>query len=340
MGGEIGVNSEEGVGSEFWFTVRLGLDSGATHEPTLEPADLKGTRILIVDDNATNREILTKRTTSWGMRPLSFPNGVLALQALYKAIEDSDPFLIAVIDMQMPGMNGETLGKAIRADVRLAATRLVMLTSMGTGGDEKHFEALGFAGFATKPIRHQELKSVLSLILSRPTNVESASQHIVTRRMAQDLLAPSINCKARILLAEDNITNQQVALGLLKKLGLRADAVANGQEVLNSLETIPYDLILMDVQMPEMDGLEATRRIRAQKAESLERHSSSHHSSVHVPNPHIPIIAMTAHAMQGDRERCLAAGMNDFVTKPVSIQALADALSKWLPLPADPVSPP
>jgi len=315
MNGEAGVNSEEGKGSEFWFTARLGKQAGDADMESTLPADLQNVRALIVDDNASNREILSTRLASWGMRPTEAMDGSAALRDLNLALNGNDPFRIAVIDMQMPGMDGETLGRIIRADKRLNDTQMVMLTSLGMRGDARRLEEIGFAAYATKPIRHQELKAVLSLALSNRN--KSAHRPIATRHTARETLNLFDGCKARILLAEDNITNQQVALGILKKLGLRADAVGNGSEALTALETLPYDLVLMDVQMPEMDGLEATRQFRKFKSTSTDCH--------------IPIIAMTAHAMQGDRERCMNAGMNDYITKPVSPQALAEALDKWLP---------
>jgi two-component system sensor histidine kinase/response regulator len=202
---------------------------------------------------------------------------------------------------------------------------MVMLSSLGTRGDARHFEEIGFAAYVTKPIRHQELKAVLSLALTERDGAEPTPRldPIVTRHTAREILNLFAGRKARILLAEDNITNQQVAVGILKKLGLRADAVANGAEAVKALETLPYDLVLMDVQMPEMDGLEATRQIR--KAEEKAAGPSGLR--------HIPIIAMTAHAMQGDREKCLQAGMNDYLSKSVSPQALMEALDKCLPNP-------
>jgi CheY-like chemotaxis protein len=274
-------------------------------------------RALIVDDNATNREIVTTRLASWGMRPSEAEDGPAALGALARALEEHDPFRLAVIDMQMPGMDGETLGRTIRADQRLASTRMVMLTSLGARGDARRFEEMGFAAYATKPIRHQDLKGVLSLALRERDGAGPSPRPIATRHTAREMLNRFAGRKARILLAEDNITNQQVALGILRKLGLSADAVANGAEALKSLETIPYDLVLMDVQMPVLGGLETTRRIRDPES-AITCHG-------------IPIIAMTAHAMQGDREKCLAAGMNDYVSKPVAPQALVEVLEKWLP---------
>ena len=192
---------------------------------------------------------------------------------------------------------------------------MVMLTSLGARGDARHFEEIGFAAYSTKPIRHMDLFNVLSSVLSGTP--DSGPQPIVTRYSARERWQSFAGVHPRILLAEDNITNQQVALGILKKLGLRAEAVANGAEAVKALESIPYDLLLMDVQMPVMDGIEATRQIR--NPESA------------IPNHRVPIIAMTAHAMQGDRERCIEAGMNDYVSKPVSPQALSEVLARWLP---------
>ncbi len=315
MGGEAGVESKEGQGSEFWFTARLGKQPEGARKESSPPADLRGVRVLIVDDNATSREILATRMTSWGMRPSEAEGGSGALQALDRALEESDPFRIAVIDMRMPGMDGEALGRAIKADKRLADTRMVMLTSLGSRGDAPRFREIGFAAQATKPIRHLELFGVLSSTLSGIP--ASSPPPGVTRHTARATLNLFAGRKARILLAEDNITNQQVALGILKKLGLRADAVANGAEAVKALESIPYDLVLMDAQMPVMDGLEATRQIRSPQTK--------------VRNHSMPIIAMTANAMQGDRERCLEAGMNDYLSKPVSPPALAEVLTRWLP---------
>ncbi len=310
MGGEIGVESVPGQGSEFWFTARIGLQAEA--RPMPPPAELAGVRVLIVDDNATSREFLSTRLRSWGMRPEVAPDGPSGLGVLYRALGEHEPFRLAIVDMQMPGMDGETLGRAVKADAKLADTRLVMLTSLGARGDARRLQEIGFAGYAVKPVRHEELKGVLAQALAFGTEDELSS--IATRHTAREALPDFAPRKARILLAEDNITNQQVAQGILRKLGLTADAVANGREALEALKTLPYDLVLMDVQMPEMDGLEATRRIRSQETDRR-----------------MPIIAMTANAMQGDREKCLQAGMNDYVSKPVSSRALAEALEKWLP---------
>jgi PAS domain S-box-containing protein len=311
MGGEIGIISEEGHGSEFWFTVRLGKQEEQEHN-VVPSADIRGVHILIVDDNATSREILMTNFKAWGVRAEETPDGPTALQALYLAQDAADPFLAAIVDMQMPGIDGEALARAIKADEKLKDTRLVLCSSLGQRGDAKRMQEIGFAAYLTKPVRQLELLGCLSTVLVGRAAAQPVNP-IVTRHAIREKRRGAV----RILLAEDNITNQMVAVGILKKLGLRADAVANGAEAVKALETLPYDLVLMDVQMPEMDGLEATRQIR--------NHGSA------VRNHRIPIIAMTAHAIQGDRERCLESGMNDYVTKPVDPHALAEALEKWLP---------
>ncbi len=187
-------------------------------------------RVLIVDDNATNREILATRLTAWGMRHREAADGPGALQALHQALDEHDPCRIAVIDMQMPGMDGESLGRIIQADQRLAATRMVMLTSLGLQADAAHFHAIGFAAYLTKPIRHQELKVALALALTHRPEVAPPPPPRATRPPGGETANLFAGRKARILLAEDNITNQMVALGILKQMGLRADAVANGRK--------------------------------------------------------------------------------------------------------------
>ena len=315
MGGQVGVESVEGQGSEFWFTVRLGRQTGKAAVEDRPAADLHGVRALVVDDNATGRDLLTIRLAAWGLRPVAVPDGPTALWALAQALAQRDPFRLALIDMQMPGMDGETLGRIIRSDARLADTRMLLLTSLGTRGDARRLQEIGFAAYATKPIRHEELRAMLSLALRKQS--EAAPAPIVTRHTTYEAGNRLAGRPARILLAEDNLVNQRVVLGMLKKMGLQADVVANGAEALHALETLPYDLVLMDVQMPELDGIGATRRIR-QPDSAVRNHG-------------IPIIALTANAMQGDRARFLAAGMNDHVAKPVSRQALAEALERWLP---------
>jgi PAS domain S-box-containing protein len=317
MGGNIEVFSDVDQGSEFRFTAYFDLQPDFTRTKMVIPPDLADVRVLIVDDNRTNREILNKRLTSWGMRVCEASDGLEGLMCLKLALEEKEPFQAVLIDMQMPVMDGEALGREIKADKRLSNTRMVMLTSIGLRGETERLREIGFDGYITKPVRQLDLKGVLCQVLASRSMNES--QMLATRHSARELVAMFAGSDARILLAEDNKTNQQVALGILKKLGLSGDVAANGKEVLSTLPNANYDLILMDVQMPEMDGLEATQIIRNQA------------SKYNIPNPDIRIIAMTAHAMKGDRDKCLAAGMNDYIAKPVSPHSLADILEKWLP---------
>jgi PAS domain S-box-containing protein len=310
MGGEIGVVSGDG-GSEFWFTARLGKQA-ERERPLPVRAEIRGARILVVDDNATNREILLAQLAAWGVRAEEAPDAVTALEALRRARDAGDPFVAGIIDMAMPGMDGTALARAVKADGTLANTSLILMTSLGEQGEAQRMKSIGFCAYLVKPARQSDLFDCLSQALVGPAEAQP-ERAIVTRHAIREMRRGAM----RILLAEDNTTNQQVALGILKRLGLRADAVANGAEALRSLELLPYDLVLMDVQMPEMDGLEATRRIRDPKS-TVRQHD-------------VPVIAMTAHALRGDRERCLEAGMNDYVTKPVSPQELANALARWLP---------
>jgi len=310
MGGQVGVISEEGQGAEFWFTACLAKQPERDRQP-LTPVSMRGSRILIVDDNATNREILRIQCLAWGLRPVEAIDGDSALERLDEAVEAGDPFPLAIIDMQMPGMNGEQLGKAIKQDGRLAATRMIMLTSLGWRGDAKRVKKIGFSAYLSKPVRQSELFNNLLIVLSGGTDV--TEEPIVTRHSVREIARGAV----RILLVEDNIVNQQVALGILTKLGLSTDVAGDGAEAVELLQADSYDLVLMDIQMPVMDGYAATVAIRDPETG--------------LKDPDIPIIAMTAHALQGDREKCLAAGMNDYITKPIIPDDLSEMLENWLP---------
>jgi two-component system sensor histidine kinase/response regulator len=312
MGGRMGVESEEGRGSTFWFTGIFDKQPGGEETTSSQPAEIRGLRILVVDDNPTNRIILREQLRSWGCLPEEAPDGESAWAKLQEAMEARTPFRLAILDMEMPNMDGAMLGRKIKEDPKLRATMLVLLTSRGNRGDAKEMKAIGFSAYLTKPIKASQLHDCLTLVVSRePLERKAQPMPIVTRHSISEEKKRNI----RILLAEDNVVNQKVALRILERIGYRADAVANGKEVLSALEIIPYDLILMDVQMPEMDGFEATAAIRAKEMDL---------------GGHIPIIAMTAHAMKGDREHCLEAGMDDYVSKPIQPQSLIEVIGRWV----------
>jgi two-component system sensor histidine kinase/response regulator len=315
MGGAIGLKSEEGQGATFWFTAVFEKQpAGRILEPA-PLADLAGVRVLVVDDHDNNRLLVTTLLKSWDCRFSEAADGEAALDLLRKAARAGDPYPVALLDMYMPGMTGAELGRRIKEDSEICGTRLIMMTSLGERGDAARLTALGFAGYLPKPLRQSQLRDCLALVLGRdetPQATDSPAAGLVTRHTVSE----TQKRRARILLAEDNATNQLVALKILEKLGYRADAVANGQEAIAALQNIPYDLVLMDCQMPEMDGFEATPLIRG--GNSGVRDSA------------IPIIAMTAYAMKGDRERCLDAGMSDYLSKPVQPKELAAALERWL----------
>ncbi|MBW1957585.1 MAG: response regulator [Deltaproteobacteria bacterium] len=313
MGGRIGVESEEGKGSTFWFTAVLEKQPEGKYKKVVAPEDIKGKRILIVDDNATIRYVLREQLKSWGCRYGEASSGVQALEELRQAVAGKDPFEISILDMQMPEMDGETLGKKIKQNPDLKNTILVMMTSMGQRGDARRFKDIGFAAYLTKPVKQSKLFDCLASIagLREDTDHEQPSAIVTRHSLAEDKKR-----RVRILLAEDDIINQKVAISTLKKLGYTADAVANGKEAVKALEIIPYDIVLMDCQMPVMDGYEATGEIRRRESKVL--------------NHGVPVIALTANAMKGAREKCLNAGMDDYLSKPIYPNELSDMLEKWI----------
>ncbi|HJR76202.1 MAG TPA: response regulator [Nitrospiraceae bacterium] len=327
MGGEIGVESTPGRGSRFWFTVRLGRLDAAAYPPMPDISDLRGLRLLVVDDTETNRTLLRHYAKSWGLTYADTDRASDALSMLREAARAGQPFDLAILDMQMPGMNGLELARAITADRQLSALKLVLLTSIARRGDGKLAQEAGIAGYLTKPIRQAQLHSCLKIVMHRAVATSPAansdqcptSNQIITKHQ---VLETEARAKARLLVAEDNSVNQKVAVRLLEKLGYKADVVGNGLEAIDALLRCPYEAVLMDCHMPELDGFEASRQIRALESRGALR-------------AHVPIIAITANAMQGDRERCLLAGMDDYVSKPIGMDPLRATLAKWIKTPDD-----
>jgi signal transduction histidine kinase/CheY-like chemotaxis protein len=305
MGGEIGVESEKGAGSRFWFTALFRESERKAPSPP-PSASLSGTTVAVVDDNRTNRTILERYLGSWGMRDRTFESGRQALDELRKAARSQDPFEVAIVDMMMPGMDGAAVAAEIRADPALKEMVVILLTSAG----HSDHPVPGIDVELVKPVRPSLLFDVLhSLLSAKPEHAK--------RKVANDEPLPteqSSHRSARVLVVEDNIANLKVAVRMVENLGYRADVASNGIEAVRILGEVRYDAVLMDCHMPEMDGFAATRAIRRAEAEGR----------------HTPVIAMTASALSGDRERCLAAGMDDYISKPVKLHVVAAILERWL----------
>ena len=319
------VDSSEGQGSTFHFTARFAISTAKVQpaSPALETA-LLGLRVLVVDDNDTNRRILCDMTRGWGMRPYATESGALALAAVETAEQELDPFRVILIDCHMPGMDGFELAEKMQTRIKLnaeaAEPTVLMLTSGGLPGEANRCREVGISAYLLKPVLKDDLLAAIRAALSQHRAETDETPALVTRHTLRESAR-----KLRVLVAEDNAVNQAVILRVLQKMGHMAVLAQNGKEALALASAEKFDLVFMDVQMPEMDGMAATAAIR----ENEKQNGATH----------LPIFAMTAHAMKGDRERCLAAGMDGYLTKPVRFSDIEHTLSSAVLPPMVPSKP-
>ncbi|MGZ9148893.1 MAG: response regulator, partial [Candidatus Deferrimicrobiaceae bacterium] len=311
MGGEIQVASELGLGSEFAFTVSFRKGSESVHLPPVPRSDLRGVRVLVVDDSATNREIIEKQLYGWGVKCRGAGGGEEGISVLRNAASEGTPFDLAILDFNMPDIDGLKLARMIKSDPSLAGIRLILISSVGIRGDGRKAREAGISGYLTKPIRREILFESIAAVMGFGDPGEDGD--LVTRH---SVARARRRVGGKILLVEDNLLNQEVTLGMLSVLGCDADVAGNGQEGLDAIAVKRYDLVLMDCQMPVMDGYAATRALRVQEKES--------------GGGRLPVVALTANALSGDSDACLAAGMDGYLSKPFTIQKLGNTLSKWL----------
>ena len=343
MNGEISVENRPEGGSIFWFTARFQKQPPMVTPLIQNSVALKNLRVCAVDDHDTNRQLLEQYFQYWNVDGTLVSDPKECIAILQQQAKQGTPFDLAILDMEMPEMDGFTLAKQIKSNPNLQDTRLVLLTSLGRRGDATAAKESGFSGYLTKPIRKGQLQACLETVMGLPgCDTLTASQPLVTSHFLKDLQRQQA---IRILVVDDHQVNQQLAVLMVERLGFRADVAGNGHEALEAYSRIPYDIILMDCQMPEMDGYEATRAIRAQEQEGVssqefgEKSKNQEKEFSGTPDvlpltprySHVPIIAVTANAMQGDREKCLASGMDDYLSKPIRPEELSKILGKWLP---------
>ncbi|HEX7400812.1 MAG TPA: response regulator, partial [candidate division Zixibacteria bacterium] len=311
MKGQIGVESQPGMGSRFWFTVNLEKQTGLKEIRPLTICNPQGCRILVVDDNQTNRTILIKTLESFKCVPQTVESGKKAIQILKQSVDQKESFDLILLDMQMPEMDGEETLRLIQSDPLIKQIPVVILTSIGQRGDTARLEALGAAGYLPKPVKQSQLYDILITILSKK---KAQAEFWIDPMITSDIVSKQKRQGKRLLVAEDNPMNQKLAVTLLRRAGFSVEAVENGKLAIEALKKKNYDLVFMDVQMPEMDGLEATKAIRQMEG----------------ARQHTPIIAMTAHVMKGDQERCLEVGMDDYVSKPIEPETVFKVIEKWI----------
>jgi CheY-like chemotaxis protein len=312
MGGDMWVESRPGEGTKFHFQMPL-VPPSEPVEKLIEPHSdlLRGLKVLVVDDNATNRKILRAMLMRWGMSPTLVESGPQAIEELRAAGGSGEVYGLIISDVVMPGMDGFQFVEQVRQEKQLTKAKIIFLTTAGRRGNGASCEELGIAAYVTKPVRRSELYEVIACLLKTP--VESVPKSLTTRHTLRESQNPA--ALLRILVAEDNSVNQKLIARLLEKRGHTITMVGNGLQAVNALDRDTFDLVFMDMQMPEMDGFEATAAVRKRESQT---------------GLHTPIVALTAHAMKGDRERCLEAGMDGYLTKPLRATELDEILDKYI----------
>ena len=339
MGGEIGVESQPNAWTLFWFSIKVRKAPSPLQQEWIPRKDLQGLRLCCIDDNATNLYLIQNYAQSWGIETYTTTCPTTGLAALREAAQEGNPFDVAIIDRTFPEQDGIQFGQRVKHDATITQTKLMLLTSVAQRGEALDAQQAGFDAYLTKPIHRMEFHDSLATMMGFATsNTQSSPKPLITRHTVKEAQSQS---RTKILVADDHAVNQQLMNLLLEKLGFASDVVSNGQEAIMAVSTGSYSLVLMDCQMPEMDGFEATKKIREEekgkgtglgKTDGLiETNSPDASPLTSAGSGRLPIIALTANAMPGDREKCLAAGMDDYLSKPVRPEELAAMLDHWLP---------